>query len=213
MFTGIIEKTGTIGIKRVAGKSCSLTITHERFDQPLSPGESVSVDGVCLTVTEAEKDRFHCNVLQETLERTCLGSASAGRRVNLERAVPANGRFGGHFVSGHIDCVAPVCDVSDEGGDTVLRVKPGALCAVNVVDKGSVALNGVSLTVCDPAAETFAVKIIPFTLFHTNLKEVSSGDEVNVEFDMVGKYVRRMLAEQAKDEVTEKKLRNAGFIL
>ncbi len=213
MFTGIIEKTGTIKAKDVSGQSCRIAISHEQFDQPLCPGESVSVDGVCLTITDAQRTLFECNVLRETLMRTCLGNALTGRRVNLERAVPANGRFGGHFVSGHVDCVAPVCAVEEEGGDTILSVAPGAALIGSVVDKGSVALNGVSLTVCDPGAEIFAVKIIPFTMSHTTLEELNTGDEVNIEFDMIGKYVRRIFKGEAESDVTENKLRDAGFIL
>lgn len=189
-----------------------LTVGHEPWQTALEPGESVAVRGVCLTVAACRADSFTCDVLDETLCRTSLGELAAGSPLNLERAMQAGDRFGGHIVSGHIDGVGRVTGVEKRGADRELTVRAGGELAAGMVPKGSVACDGVSLTISVLSEDSFAVRIIPFTWENTNLGRMQVGDPVNIETDMLGKYVRRAMAASApRPGVDMDTLRRAGF--
>ncbi|MBX6371333.1 MAG: riboflavin synthase [Acidothermus sp.] len=191
MFTGIVEALGTIvGVERNPDGSGRVVVAAD-FAAELTPGESVAVDGVCLTVARAGSGRFVADLMPETLTRTTLGTAAAGREVNLERAAAVGDRLGGHLVTGHVDATAAVLDrAGGEGYDLVRIELPEAVEAL-VAPQGSVALDGVSLTVIDVAEGSFTVGLIPTTLRETTLGRRAVGERVNLEADVVAKYVRR----------------------
>jgi riboflavin synthase len=213
MFTGLIEAKGRISSSGYDNGAAYLCIEHEGFEEPVGQGDSVCVDGVCLTASRVGRHEFTCNVLEETFSKTTLRSRRAGDLVNLERALPAGGRLGGHIVTGHVDCVANVTDCRHTGKDTVIRFGLLPDLIKGVVEKGSVSCNGVSLTVCDLAETFFSVKVIPHTLQHTNLGALRKGDEVNIETDILGKYVFRALASAGSGGgLNLETLRRNGFI-
>jgi riboflavin synthase len=192
MFTGIIE---TIGIVRKIDHEASnvhfsieSSITHE-----LKIDQSVSHNGVCLTVIQVTEDHYKVTAIQETLQKSNLGHLSAGDRVNLERCMLNNGRFDGHIVQGHVDQVGICTSVEDENGSWVFDFEYDAQYGNVTVEKGSIAVNGVSLTCFNSLANKFSVAIIPYTREHTNFQEIKRGDSVNLEFDVVGKYIRRLM--------------------
>lgn len=190
MFTGLIEAVGRVGgISRAAAGLRIAIQTDMAAD--LADGESVSVNGVCLTVSQREATGFSADIGPETARVTTLGSVNPEQPVNLERAMAANGRFGGHFVQGHVDGIGTIREVRVEGDARWLRVAFPPDLAPFFVPKGSVALDGVSLTVAALGPDHFDVMIIPFTWGHTNLSGLQVGSPVNLEGDIVGKYVAR----------------------
>jgi riboflavin synthase len=189
MFTGLIEELGTV----LDLGETQLKISAPQIAAGLRIGESVAVNGCCLTISAHEGDSLTFDLLQETLDRTNLGSLSASSRVNLERALLANGRLGGHFVQGHVDCTAGIVGLTERGADHRLEIALPRGFAQYVVPQGSIAVNGISLTVAEVWDESFAVWIIPHTKQHTNLDTARAGDLVNLEFDLLAKYVERML--------------------
>jgi riboflavin synthase len=192
MFTGIVEETGEVlDITETAeGKRLRLSTT---FDG-LSVGQSISVSGACLTVEEFDDDSFEVFTATETLEKTYLGELAVGDVVNLERALPADGRFDGHFVQGHVDATATVTDIERLGDDWEFTFELPADLAPYVVDKGSITVDGISLTVAAEDGEEFAVAIIPETYNITTLSEKSVGDPVHLEVDVIAKYVESLTA-------------------
>ena len=192
MFTGIIEEVGTVtGIKK-GTLSEILTIRGPVVTEGTKVGDSIAVNGVCLTVTSITKDSFTADVMAETMRRSSLSSLKAGSRVNLERAMPADGRFGGHIVSGHIDGTGTVLSKDKEDNAVWIRIKaPGDILRL-MVEKGSIAIDGISLTVVDVTDTYFSVSIIPHTGMATTLLDKTSGDEVNLENDVIAKYVERL---------------------
>lgn len=213
MFTGLIQKVGQLVKVENTADGGIITIGHDPWNTPLAEGESVAVQGVCLTVTRYASDQFACNVLGETLARTNLASKRPGAPLNLERALRAGDRFGGHFVSGHVDGVGKVVSVDAAGGDRSLEIGCDEELVRDIVLKGSIACDGVSLTVTGTSAVSFEVNIIPFTRYHTTLGEIEAGGTVNLETDMLGKYVRRyMEARGSESRVEMEDLRNAGFL-
>ena len=189
MFTGLIEATGeiaalttTTGGQRVSVRS---PLTAE-----LKLGDSVAVNGVCLTVVQADA-AFHADVGPETLRVTTLGSLDSGALVNLERPLRGDGRMGGHFVQGHVDAAGQIADLRPESDFLWLTVSFPRELARYMVQKGSIAVDGISLTVAGLAGDRFDVQLVPFTVEHTNLKRARIGDRVNLECDMIGKYVAR----------------------
>lgn len=212
MFTGLIEKIGVLEdrIRRDGGWRVSIGAAFAAGD-PLVLGESVAVQGVCLTVDEITAGGFRCDLLDETLSRTTLGSIPLKARVNLERAMKAGGRFGGHIVQGHVDAVGTVEAIAPRGRDIELRVKCPAGFARMCVEKGSVAIDGVSLTLVEAGDGHIAVDIIPHTLAGTSLSSLRPGAGVNLEADIIGKYVLRALGGAAASGLTEDTLRKAGF--
>ncbi|MBI2592197.1 riboflavin synthase [Candidatus Saccharibacteria bacterium] len=188
MFTGIITHTSEVeSTKKVPG---GLRITLRRPSQwtDLSLGESISINGTCLTVDYLNNDSFGCTLVSETLKKTIFGNQKL-QKVHLERAMKAGERFGGHFVQGHIDCVGKV--VSSEKAGAEVAIDFPAQFKKYVIDKGSIAINGVSLTIVEVHRNQLTVALIPYTLQHTNLGSLKVGDKVNLEFDMLGKYVHR----------------------
>lgn len=212
MFTGLIQKVGTLAARHARGDGMRFEIQHEAWEAPLTVGESVAVQGVCLTVTTCQPGRFTCDVLKETLDRTTLGSKPVGASLNLERALRADERFGGHIVSGHIDGPGNVKALTRASDDTVLEIACAAELLSGMVPKGSVAVDGVSLTIADLRSASFTVHLIPHTWQQTSLRSLKAGHRVNLETDMIGKFVRRYLEKiQPPQGVTLDKLRAAGF--
>ncbi len=194
MFTGIVEALGRLEeTKEIAG-GAEMTISEPTIAGALSLGESVLVSGTCLTVTEKDERRFVVQAIRETLARTTLGALEPGHSVNLERALRPDDRLGGHFVTGHVDATARVLEVAPRGAEWLVRAEVPAGYAAHFVEKGSVALDGVSLTVAAVGEADFVVYLIPFTRERTTLGELGPGARVNVETDLLGKYVLRTLA-------------------
>jgi riboflavin synthase len=205
MFTGLIEEIGTIAeVKR--GQSLRLSIRASAIMTDLKLGDSVAVNGVCLTAEELASDRFFASLLPETAAATTLGGLRVGQRVNLERALRVGDRLGGHFVAGHVDGLASVVAISDRGDTKLITLESPAGLARYLVDKGSVALDGVSLTVREPAGRRFAVSLVGVTLAATTLGELRVGDKVNMEADLLAKNLERLLLERGSDTTSEKLL-------
>jgi riboflavin synthase len=193
MFTGLIEEVGEVVAP--ASDSCRrLQVTAPRLAKKSRNGDSIAVNGCCLTLTSQRGNRLTFDLLEETIARTNLKNLRRNDAVNLEGALSAEGRLGGHFVQGHIDCVSRIVAFQKEGPDFRLEVELPAEFAQYVVSKGSIALNGISLTVAEALPKSFVVWIIPYTKRHTNLDRARAGDPVNVEFDILAKYVERVLA-------------------
>jgi len=190
MFTGLIEAVGRVGGVTTSPQGMRITIAAPMAAE-LEPGDSVAVNGVCLTVTDTAAGELRADIGPETSRVTTLGSLRAGHAVNLERSMRADSRFGGHFVQGHVDAVAGVQDVRDQGDAHWLTVRFPASLASLIVRKGSIAVDGISLTVADLRDTEFDVMVIPFTWTHTNLSALAIGGRVNLECDMIGKYVAR----------------------
>jgi riboflavin synthase len=192
MFTGIIEATGVVREIRQEGTNRHLLI-ESAISSQLKIDQSVSHNGVCLTVTGVDGGAHWVTAVRETLERSTFGSLRTGDIVNLERSMPANGRFDGHIVQGHVDQTARIVRKRDESGSWLFQFDFDAAGHL-VVEKGSICVDGVSLTCFDTDAGKFSVAIIPYTFDHTNFSRLQEGNEVNLEFDIVGKYIQRMLA-------------------
>src|SRR4051794_15053579 len=193
MFTGLIEAVGTVCWIRQSERSTHLQLAAPVITADLRPGDSVSVNGCCLTVTAIREEALTFDLLEETLQRTNLGALRPGSAVNLERALLAGGRIGGHFVQGHIDCTGCVLEFKLQGADYRLEVELPNEFAQYAAFKGSIALNGISLTIAEVLPTSLAVWIIPHTRRVTNLAEVQTNDLLNMEFDLIAKYLERML--------------------
>jgi len=194
MFTGLIEEVGTVTSTRERERSKQLQIVAPRIAKKIRPGESVAVNGCCLTLSAHRGDQLTFDLLEETLDRTNLKMLRRGSGVNLERALRAAGRFGGHFVQGHVDCTSRVISFEQIGGDHRLSVELPAEFARYVACKGSIAIDGISLTIAEVSPQSFAVWVIPHTKRHTNLDRAEAGTLVNLEFDILAKYVERMIS-------------------
>jgi riboflavin synthase len=200
MFTGLIEEVGTVVAVRPRDHGTELQIAAPRTAKHVNPGESIAVNGCCLTLTSCRGDCSSFDLLEETIARTNLHDLQKDSPVNLERALRADGRLGGHFVQGHVDCVAAIIAFDTKGADFHLQVALPENSAHYVASKGSIAVNGISLTVAEVLPRSFAVWIIPYTKRHTNLDRVTIGDLVNLEFDILAKYVERMVAPSVTKE-------------
>jgi riboflavin synthase len=212
MFTGLIQQIGALAEIRTRSAGRSLVIHHAPWDPLLSVGESVAVQGACLTVTAACATEFACDVLKETLAKTSLGQKAPGARLNLERALRADERLGGHIVTGHVDGAGRLLGRERAGDDWVLEIGCVDELLSGIVPKGAVACDGVSLTVAELRRASFTVHLIPFTWAHTSLSDLHPGDAVNIETDVIGKYVQRHLAVQREGSgLTMDDLRKAGF--
>jgi riboflavin synthase len=219
MFTGIIEETGTVRNISLSGNSGRIQVGASVVLEGTKLGDSIAVNGVCLTVTSIDGRSFTADVMAETLRRSNLGQLGGGDLVNLERAMPAEGRFGGHIVSGHIDGTGTIAGMEKEGNATWVRIRTAAEILALIVEKGSIAIDGISLTVAQVGAEDFAVSIIPHTSANTTLLRKRIGDTVNLENDIVGKYVQRLVGQAQpqpqqqphRSRITEEFLRENGF--
>ena len=197
VFTGIVEEIGEIAAISNGAKSARLTIKGDMIFSDLKLGDSVSVNGVCLTATEISGKTFIADVMAETMRRSNLGMLKKGSSVNLERAMAADGRFGGHIVSGHIDGTGIVRSFEKEDNAVWLTVTADEKLMRYIIEKGSIAIDGVSLTVARVFRDAFAVSLIPHTAAETILLTKKTGDKVNLECDIVGKYVEKLIGKQS----------------
>ena len=193
MFTGLIEEVGSVLAFETNDRETRLQIAAPRLAEKIQIGDSVAINGCCLTVTAQRGDQLSFDLLEETIARTNLRNLRRDDRVNLERALAADGRLGGHFVQGHVDCVARILALEETGAAYRLEVELPAEFAHYVARKGSIAVNGISLTVAEVSPESFTVWIIPHTKTETNLQTARAGDLVNLEFDLLAKYLERTL--------------------
>jgi riboflavin synthase len=198
MFTGLIEDVGVIGAVRRNHGSAVLTVETKLPVRSMALGASIAVNGACLTVVKKSKGSFTVDVSPETLRRTNLDGLAAGALVNLEQPMQLQERLGGHLVTGHVDGVGTIAAIEKEGDFTVVKFRVPAALGVFLVSKGSVAVDGISLTVNECRRESFSVAIIPFTLQHTNLRARRVGDKVNTETDLIGKYVRSFMPKYSR---------------
>lgn len=215
MFTGIVEEMGTIAGIQKGAKSAVLTVQAKKVFEDIHIGDSIALNGVCLTVTSLGGDTYTADVMNETLQRSSLGSLTIGSRVNLERAMAANGRFGGHIVSGHIDGTGTVKKVEKDDNAIWYTIAAPENLMKYIVEKGSIAIDGISLTVAKRSDVDFAISMIPHTAKETVLSQKKPGDIVNLENDIVGKYVEQLMRYEQKEEktsgLTREFLLKAGF--
>ncbi len=216
MFTGIIEELGTVRSLISGSRSGKLTISAETVLEGTRIGDSIAVNGVCLTVTEMTGSSFTADVMPETLSRSALGSLTSGSRVNLERAMPADGRFGGHIVSGHIDGTGTITALRRDENAVWVTIAADSRILQLIVEKGSIAIDGISLTVAALNSTGFSVSVIPHTGSRTTLLLKQVGEQVNLENDILGKYIKRLLQPQpqetAPSRITEAFLAEHGFL-
>lgn len=191
MFTGIIEEVGIVKNIKKGTKSASITISCKKIFDDLKSGDSVATNGVCLTVTNLSNSSFSADVMNETLSKSSLGSLQIGSRINLERAMPASGRFGGHMVSGHIDGTGKIISIKKDDIAVWYTVKTSTKIMQYIIEKGSIAIDGISLTVAKVNHDCFSVSVIPHTAKETTLSEKYIGCFVNLENDIVGKYIEK----------------------
>ncbi|HAP79649.1 MAG TPA: riboflavin synthase [Ruminococcus sp.] len=212
MFTGIVEEKGTV--KRISrGQNSCIEIQADKIFSDIHIGDSIAVNGVCLTVTDFSGKIFTADVMNETFSRSSLGSLRAGSHVNLERAMSANGRFGGHIVSGHIDGTGKIISTRKDDNAVWYKISADKNIIKYIVEKGSVAIDGISLTVAKAERDNFSVSVIPHTSEETILSEKKAGDIVNLENDIIGKYVERFLnfGKTEKSGITMDFLAKNGF--
>ena len=215
MFTGIIEETGILSEKKQGVVSAQVKICCKKVLEGTKIGDSIAVNGICLTVTSLEKDGFRADVMAGTMRRSSLSELAVPGTVNLERAMAADGRFGGHIVSGHIDGTGQIAAICQEENAVWYTIKAEEELLRYIVEKGSVAVDGISLTVAKVTAQDFQVSVIPHTRQETSLTEKAAGSIVNIECDVVGKYVEKFLLGAKKQEqqskISEDFLREHGF--
>lgn len=201
MFSGIVEATGRIRSVTELETTRRFVVEAPTFAREAAPGDSIAVDGACLTAVEVDGDTFSVDVIGTTLERTIAGRYAAGTSINLERALKVNARLDGHMVQGHVDGIGELIQVREEGEYGLMDFRIPREVAGTTILHGSIALNGVSLTVSDIVGEDVVrIGVIPFTHAHTNLGALELGDPVNVEGDLIGKYVARILARRGRGE-------------
>src|SRR5262245_22116936 len=194
MFTGLIEEVGSVAEIGARKNGNQLKIAAPRIAKKIRRGDSLAVNGCCLTVNSRRRDELVFDLLNETIARTNLKNLKPSEPVNLERALSAKTDFGGHFVQGHIDCVSPIVGYQKRGANFRLEIELPRAFGHYVALKGSIAVNGISLTVAEVLQKSFAVWVIPYTRTHTNLERVQAGDLMNLEFDILAKYIERMLS-------------------
>ena len=214
MFTGLVEEVGVLRSVRRGAHSSVLSIGAREILDDLKVGDSVAVNGVCLTATAIDSGGFTADVMHETLNRSSLGKLVSGSAVNLERAMAADGRFGGHIVSGHIDGIGKVAAITRDDNAIWYQIKTDSGILKYIVEKGSVAIDGISLTVAKTDSQSFSVSIIPHTAGATTLSLRKAGDVVNLENDIVGKYIEKFITfekEKPKSGITKEFLLKNGF--
>ena len=215
MFTGIIEEIGTVEQIKRGQHSAVLTIRAQTVLEDTKVGDSIAVNGICLTVTALLPGCFSADVMHETLNRSSLAKLTFGSRVNLERAMQANGRFGGHIVAGHVDGVGKILRIRRDDTAIWYTIQAGPEIMRYIVEKGSVTIDGISLTVAKTAQADFSISAIPHTVSQTVLQERAEGDLVNLETDIIGKYVEKLLSpapeQQEKNMITREFLSRHGY--
>lgn len=215
MFTGIIEETGRIRQISRGSKSVKLTVEASLVLEETKVGDSISTNGICLTVIEMENSSFTVDVMAETLRRSSLNNMTTGSRVNLERALRLSDRLGGHLLSGHVDGLGVIREITTEDIARVIRIDTTPELLKYIVPKGSIAIDGISLTVVDVDEKSFSVSVIPHTATVTTLMEKQPGDAVNLETDMIARYVEKLLkkspAEHEKKDINMEFLHQHGF--
>lgn len=215
MFTGIVEEVGAVERIEKGRHSAVLAISARRILEDLKIGDSVAVNGVCLTVTSLGAQGFTADVMHETLNRSSLAQLKSGSHVNLERAMPADGRFGGHIVAGHVDGMGRIVQIERDDTAIWYTIQADPAILRYIVEKGSIAIDGVSLTVAKVTADSFAISAIPHTVQNTILSERRKGDLVNLENDMIGKYVEKLLnpapAQRQESRLTRDFLSACGY--
>ncbi len=215
MFTGIIEEVGVINRLSLSGNSGSIDVKASKVLEGTKIGDSIAVNGVCLTVTNLKSNGFIADVMPETIARSSLNILTTGSLVNLERAMPADGRFGGHIVSGHIDGTGIIEEIYRDENAVRISIRAANDIMQLIVEKGSITIDGISLTVASTAEDSFSVSVIPHTLSETSLIKKEIGNPVNLETDIVGKYVQKLLKsssdEVKSNELTIEYLKEMGF--
>jgi len=215
MFTGIIEEIGIIREIQKGMQSSVLIIQGDTIFRDLKLGDSVAVNGVCLTAANCSKNTFTADVMDETLNRSDIGELKIGSHVNLERAMPANGRFGGHIVSGHIDGTGVISKINKIDNAIIYTIKTADNIIKYIVEKGSIAIDGISLTVAEAADDSFSISIIPHTAKTTILSGKSVGDTVNLENDVLGKYIEKLIShgqvQKSHSNITKELLTKFGY--
>ncbi|KQL46128.1 riboflavin synthase subunit alpha [Brevibacillus choshinensis] len=200
MFTGLIEEVGTLEAMTGSGQASRLVIRAARVLEGVKTGDSISVNGICLTVTSYTSRHFTVDVMPETLNKTSLRQLRQGQRVNLERAMRLGDRFGGHIVSGHVDDTGTIVSRQPHANAVLFRIAADSSLLKYVIPRGSICIDGISLTVVDVNENDFSVSIIPHTLAETSLQDRKVGDQVNLEADVIGKYVERLMGVRATYE-------------
>jgi len=211
MFTGIIEEMGNVKALRREGGAARLTISASTVLGSTALGDSICVNGVCLTVVDMGKSEFSADVANETLKVTNLGELQVGQKVNLERALQLSARIGGHLVTGHVDAVGRIREKRQEGNSWRVFIEAPETALRYTIKKGSVAVDGISLTVADVDITGFSIAMIPHTAKLTTLGFKSAGDSVNLETDIIGKYVERLLSGRVEGDLNLEFLRGHGF--
>lgn len=212
MFTGIIEEIGRIAAVKNGITSGQLTIAADIIMSDLKIGDSVAVNGACLTVISISKGSFCADVMHETLDRSSLSMLKAGSYVNLERAMAADGRFGGHIVSGHIDGTGRILKIKKDDNAVWYTIGADEKIVHYIVEKGSIAIDGISLTVADVGKTEFSVSVIPHTLSQTTLARRAVGDIVNLENDVVGKYIEKLILDRTSEAPEQKSRIDKSFL-
>ena len=214
MFTGIIEEIGTVKSLEKTSSVYRLQVSAAKIASGIKPGQSISVNGACLTVVNRDNDSLYFDIMQETIKQTTLGLLKSRDKVNLERALRADGVFDGHFVSGHIDETGAIMKKQTKAADTIIEIEAPEQILRYIILKGSVALDGISLTVSAQGANSFCVNLIPYTLENTTLGFKKQGDKVNIECDILAKYTDRLLTQGRQvstSKVTLPFLKEQGF--
>ena len=212
MFTGIIEEIGKIKRLSKKGSNLCIDIRADKALEDLKVGDSINIDGVCQTVIKINKQEFTVEAIAETIRKTTFGKLKVNQLVNLERAIKPSERLGGHILTGHIDCKGEINSIKDENGSYVFEIALLESVSKYLIEKGSIAVDGISLTIVKVKPKSFAFSVIPHTLKNTNLGFKKVKDEVNIELDVIGKYIEKMInAKSSKSKITEEWLKGLGW--
>jgi riboflavin synthase len=212
MFSGIIEETGQIKNLSKRGSSLEITVKASKILEDLKVGDSVNIDGTCQTAIKTHKNEFVVEAVEETLEKTTFQNLKIGQIVNLERAIKASDRLGGHILTGHIDCKGKIDSIENKNGSYIFEISLPEVNLKYLVEKGSIAVDGISLTIVGIKPKSFTVSVIPHTIKNTNFSLKKIGDEVNIELDIIGKYIEKMIGSRsAQSKITEERLKKLGW--
>lgn len=212
MFTGIIEETGQIRSFSRRGSFLDITVRASKILKDLKAGDSINIDGACQTVVRVNKNGFAVEAVEETLKKTTFQNLKLGQLVNLERAIRASDRLGGHILTGHIDCKGKIDSIKDKNGSHIFEILLPQSNLKYLIEKGSIAVNGISLTIVEVKPKSFTVSVIPHTIKNTNFVFKKIRDEVNIELDIIGKYIEKMVnSKSPQSKITEEWLRELGW--